>query len=148
VAPSVTGHGRFFAGARRGALSLELGAEATLEVTEREPDGTGFTERLIGGSAMACGHVRVLVGCVIGKAGQLRISGLGVEQAFSPTAPVLQVGIRLGGQWELSDVWFFTPHVDALALLTPRAVELNEVTVWDMPSLSVLAGIDVGGRFR
>jgi hypothetical protein len=148
AAPSVTGHGRLFAGARLGWLSLELGAEGTLEVTRRESDGSGFTQRLIGGSAMACGHVRVLVGCVIGKAGQLRIAGLDVDQSFSPTAPVWQAGIRLGAQWEPSDVWFFTPHVDALALLTPRVVELNEVTVWDMPTLSVLAGIDVAGRFR
>jgi hypothetical protein len=148
VAPSVTGHGRLFAGVRRGWLSLELGAEGTIEVTHRESDGSGFTQRLIGGSAMACGHVRLFVGCVVGKASQLRISGLDVDEPLSPTAPIVQAGIRLGAQWELSRVWFFTPHVDTLALLTPRAVELNEATVWDMPSFSVLAGIDVGGRFR
>lgn len=148
AAPSVTGHGRLFAGARRGMLSLELGAEATLEVTERGPDGTGFTQRLIGGSATACGHVSVMVGCVIGKVSQLRISGLAVDEPRSPTAPVAHAGVRLGAQWEPSDVWFFTPHVDALALLAPRVVELNRVTVWEMPSLSVLAGIDFGGRFR
>ncbi len=148
AAPSVTGHGRLFVGARRWQLSLELGAEGTIEVTEREPDGTGFTERLIGGSATACGHVRLLVGCAIVKAGQLRISGIDVNEPLSPTALVLQAGIRLGAQWELSEVWFLTPHVDALALLTPRAIALNEATVWDMPPLSVLAGIDVGGRFR
>jgi hypothetical protein len=148
AAPSVTGHGRLFAGARRGVFSLELGAEGTIEVTEREPDGSGFTQRLILGSATACGHVRVLVGCAIGKAGQLRVSGLDVDEPLSPTALVVQAGLRLGAQWELSEVWFFTPHVDALALLTPRAVALSEATVWDMPPLSVLAGIDVGARFR
>jgi hypothetical protein len=148
AAPSVTGHGRLFVGARRGVVSLELGAEGTIEVTERESDGSGFTQRLILGSATACGHFRFLVGCVIGKAGQLRISGLDVDEPLSPTALVTQAGLRLGAQWELSDVWFFTPHVDALALLTPRSVALNEATVWDMPPLSVLMGIDVGGRFR
>jgi hypothetical protein len=148
AAPSVTGHGRLFAGARHGWVSLELGAEGTIEVTQREPDGSGFTERLILGSATGCGHYSVLVGCVIGKAGQLRVSGLDVDEPLSPTALVLQAGLRLGAQWELSEVWFLTPHVDALALLTPRAVALNEATVWDMPPLSVLAGIDLGARFR
>ena len=117
-------------------------------MTEREPDGTGFTERLIGGSATACAEVGVLSGCVIGKASQLRVSGLDVDEPLTPTALVVQAGIRVGVPWELSEVWFLTPHVDALVLLTPRAVALNEVTVWDMPPLSVLAGIDVGGRFR
>jgi hypothetical protein len=148
TAPGLTGHGRLFLGARVSDVSLELGAEGTIEVTERQSDGSGFTQRLIGGSATACGHLGFGLGCAIGKASQLRISGLDVDQPLSPTALVAQAGLRLGAQWELSEVWFFTPHVDTLALLTPRTVTLNQVTVWDMPPLSVLVGIDVGGRFR
>ncbi len=146
--PSVTGHARFFLGARYRDLSLELGAEGTLPVTEREPDGAGFRQRLLGGSAMACGHRGFALGCVMGKLSQLRIAGLDVDQPESPTALVAQAGLRVGVQWEPSRVLFVTPHLDALLLLTPRRVTLNLSEVWEMPPLSALVGIDLGARFR
>jgi hypothetical protein len=146
-APAITGQGRIFGGAQRGQFSLELGAEGTLAVTERMSDGSGFTQQLIGGSAMPCRHLGIVVGCVIGKASQLRVSGLTVDEPRSPTALVLQAGARLGARLDLSSIWWIKPHVDVLGVLTPRTVALNQQAVWELPALSALVGIDLAGRF-
>jgi len=148
VSPSLTGEGGFFFGVRRSDWSLELGAAGTLPVTEREPDGSGFRQNLIGGSTSLCGHRRALAACLLGQASQLRVSGLGVDKPRSPRALVVQAGLRLRAAWEISGPWSMTPHLDTLGLLTPRAVALNRVDVWEMPRLSVVVGIDVAARFR
>src|SRR5581483_2353067 len=42
IAPAITADGRLFFGVRRRDLSLEVGAEASLPSTSRQPDGSGF----------------------------------------------------------------------------------------------------------
>lgn len=147
-APAVTGHGRLFAGAEQRQLSFELGLEGTLPVTEREADGSGFRQYILGGSVTACRQFGIAAGCLIGKAGQLRIAGFGVDEPRAPAAFVAQAGVRVGARLNLSDTWFVSPHADALGLLTPRSVTLNQAAVWHLPTLSALVGIDAGGRFR
>jgi hypothetical protein len=147
LAPSLTGQGQLFVGARRDHLSLELGAEATLPVTAHQSDGSAFRQNLIGGSLSLCGHHGALAACALAKASQLRVSGL-VDEPRSPSAFVAQAGLRLAATWEISGPWSMTPHIDTLGLLTPRTVALNDVGVWSMPRLALLAGIDVAARFR
>ncbi|HEY3494007.1 MAG TPA: hypothetical protein VGK73_04945 [Polyangiaceae bacterium] len=148
LSPSLTAHGRVFFGVRRGDFSLELGADATLPVTDRQPDGSAFREHVIGGGLGLCGHRGVLGACLVAKVSQLRVTGQDVDQPETPTAALAQAGARLNATWEFSQVWSLTPRLDVLGLLTPRAVALNGTTVWDMPSLSLLVGIDVAARFR
>ena len=148
IAPSVTGSARLFFGVRRRDLSLELGAEGSYPSTERQWDGTGFHQSLVGASAAVCGHQHVLSACVLGKASQVRVSGFGVDSTRSPTGFVAQAGLRFAASWALGGAWSATAHLDALGLLTPYTVALNKVGVWDMPRLGALAGIDLSARFR
>jgi len=148
IAPSATGSARLFFGARRSDLSIEVGAEASYPSTERQWDGSGFRQSLLGASAALCGHRQSLSACVLGKASQVRVSGLGVDQPRSPTGYVVHAGLRIAATLALGGSWSATAHLDALGLLTPCTVDLNKVGVWEMPRLGALAGIDVSVRFR
>jgi hypothetical protein len=148
IAPSVTGSARLFFGVRRSALAVEVGAEASYPSTERQWDGSGFRQNLIGASAALCGHRQSLSACVLGKASQVRVSGLGVDQRRSPTGLIAQAGFRIAAALELGGAWSATAHLDALGLLTPCTINLNKVGVWEMPRLGAMAGIDVSARFR
>jgi hypothetical protein len=148
ISPSLTAEGRLFFGIRRGDLSLELGAEETLPVTDRQTNGSAFRQNLLGASISVCMHQGALAACLLGQASELRVSGLNVAQPRSPTAFVAQAGLRVGRALQLGGPCSLTPHVDALGLLTPRSVALNHVDVWAMPRFSMLAGIDLAARFR
>ncbi len=148
AAPSLTGQGRVFLGVRRGALSLELAAAGTLPVLERSGDGSGFRQYLLGGGAALCGHAAAFSACALGQASGLKVRGLDVDQPRSPDAFVAQAGARLGAGLQMSQRWSLQSHLDALGLLTPRRVDLQRVTVWEMPLFSLAAGIDVAARFQ
>jgi hypothetical protein len=147
IAPSLTGSGRLFLGIRRNDLSLELGAETSFPSNTRQWGGGGFRAMLIGGSAGLCGHLGVLAGCLVGKAGQLRINGLGLDEPGAPRGFVAQAGLRIAATAKLGRWWMVSAHLDGLGLITPCAVEINGIEVWTMPWVSVLAGIDLSVRF-
>jgi hypothetical protein len=148
IAPSVTASARLFLGVRRSDLSLEVGGEASLPSTERQWDGSGFRQSLLGASAALCGHRQALSACALGKASQVRVTGLGVDHPRSPTGMAAHIGLRFAAALQLGGPWFATAHLDALGLLTPYTVSLSQAGVWEMPRLGAMAGIDVGARFR
>jgi hypothetical protein len=148
ISPGITADARLFLGVRRNDLSVEVGAEASYPSTERQWDGTGFRQSLIGGSAAVCGHRQAISACVLGKASQVRVAGLGVDQPRSPTGFVAQAGLRLAAARDLGESWFATAHIDALGLLVPCTITLSRAGVWDMPRLGALAGIELAARFR
>jgi hypothetical protein len=139
---------RLVVGIRHRDRTVEIGAEASYPSTERQWDGTGFRQSFIGGSAAFCGHRRVLSACVLGKAGQVRFQGLGVDNPRSPSGLVVQAGARVAATLELGGPWSAAAHFEALGLLTPGTVDLNQDAVWEMPRIGALAGIDVSARFR
>jgi hypothetical protein len=147
ISPAVTGDARLFFGIRRSDLSLEIGVEATYPSTERRWDGSGFRQTLIGGGLALCGHLQSLSACALGRASQVRVTGLGVDKRRSPTGFAAQAGLRLAAAMELGGPWFAAIHLDGLGLLTPCTVVLNDVPVWEMPRLGLLAGLDVAARF-
>ena len=148
ISPSITANARLFLGVRRSEFSLELGGEASYPTTLRQWDGSGFRQSLIGASATVCGHLGAASACLVGKASQVRVTGLGVDQPRSPTGFVAQAGLRLAAAMDLGGPWFATAHIDALGLLTPNTIVLSQAGVWDMPRLGALAGIDLAARFR
>jgi hypothetical protein len=148
MSPSTMASGRLFLGIRRDDLSFEVGAEASYPSDNQRWRTSGFREMVIAGTAAVCGHLSVLSGCALGKAGQFRIEGLGVDEPQSPSGFLAQTGARLGATVALGESWLVAGHLDGLWLLTPRTVQLNGVSVWDMPRLSAFAGIDLGARFR
>jgi hypothetical protein len=148
LSPAITADARLFLGIRRNDLSLEIGAEASYPSTERRWDGSGFRQMLVGGTLALCGHVQSFSACALGRASQIRVSGLGVDQPQSPNGFVAQAGLRLAATMELGGAWFVAAHLDGLGLLTPSTVVLNQAPVWEMPRLGALAGIDLLARFR
>jgi hypothetical protein len=147
ISPVVTGDARLFFGIRRNALSLEIGAEATYPATKRRWDDSGFRQSLIGGALALCGHLQSLSACALGRASQVRVTGLGVDESRSPTGFAAQAGLRLAATWEIGGPWFAAVHLDGLGLLTSCTILLNQVPVWEMPRLGILAGLDVAARF-
>ena len=148
VSPSMTANARLFLGARRNNMSLEIGAEANLPSTARQTNHSGFRESLLGASMAVCTHRHAISGCALGKVGQVRVSGFGVDQPRSATGMAGQAGLRLAAAMKLGGPWSVSARLDALGLLTPFTVELNQVELWKMPRLSALAGIDLSARFR
>lgn len=148
LSPGVTADGRLFVGLGRGRLSFEIGAEATYPSTFHRWDESGFRHMLIGASLAVCGHLDWFSACALGRASQVRISGLGVDERRSPTGFVGQLGARLAATWHLAGRWSLATHLDGLALLTPSTVDLNQTPVWEMPRLGALWGIDLLARFR
>jgi hypothetical protein len=148
MSPSTMANGRLFLGIRHDALSFEVGVEASYPSENQRWQGSGFREMVIAGTAGVCEHLSVLSGCALGKAGQFRIEGLGLDEPQAPSGFLAQTGLRLAATLDLGDSWLVAGHLDGFLLLTPQTVQLNGVGVWDMPRLSAFAGIDVGARFR
>jgi hypothetical protein len=148
LSPSASADGRLFFGVRRDDLSVELAADASYPSSQRYQDGSGFRESLIGASAALCGHRHALALCLLGKASQIRITGLGLDEPRSPSGFVPQAGLRFAAALPLAESWSLAAHLDALGLLRSCTVVLNQVVVWDMPRLGALAGIDLSARFR
>jgi hypothetical protein len=148
AAPAFAGQGRVFFGARRADLAFELGFVGSLPVVDRQPDGSGFRLHTLSLGGALCEHRGMFSACLLGRAGTLRVAGLDVDQPRSPSAFLAHTGARLAASWALSDSWFLQSQIEALGLLTPRTVTLQHAQVWNMPTLSLSAGIDLAARFR
>jgi hypothetical protein len=147
LSPSATADFRIFIAARRNDLSFEIGGEASYPSEDQRWHGFGFRSRWTGGTAALCGHASAFSGCALGRMGQLRIEGLGVDSPESPAGLVAQTGVRLGGSAEIGRGWFLAARLEGFLLLTPHTVQMNDVEIWRMPRTSGLLGLDVGLRF-
>jgi hypothetical protein len=146
--PAATAGARLFVGARHRAVSLELGAEATLASRLRQADGTGFDARAISATLAVCGHWRRLALCPLAAAGALRVAGFGVDQARAPSSFTARAGLRALLEDPLSTRFAVRLHADGLGTLTPRTVFVNELPVWAMPPVTFTAGLDLALVFR
>jgi hypothetical protein len=148
IAPSMVADGRIFFGLRRGDFSVEVGAETNYPRAFDRWDGSGFRELLLASSLALCHHQGPASACLLGKAGELRVTGLGLDVKLSPAAFVAHAGARLGAALGLSKWWFLGVHVDGLLLLTPCTIQIDGSPIWEMPRIAAFAGIDIAARFR
>jgi hypothetical protein len=148
LGPNLIAQGRSFIGLQYKAASIEFGAEASLPTTTRQTDGVGFRQNLILGTVAACGHYRFASACALGKFGQIRVSGLGVDVPSSPSGFIAQAGPRVVATLGLGEQLLLLGHADALFLLTPWTVELNHTAIWTMPRFGAVLGVDLAARFR
>jgi len=148
ISPSATANLRLFLGCRRKDLSLEVGAESSYPSEDLRWGGSGFRAVQLAGTAALCGHRSALSACAVGKAGQLRVEGTGLDKPETASGFLGQAGLRFAGVAELGKGWLVGARLDGLWLVTPHTVQLNGVGVWDMPNRSVLAGLDLAVRFR
>ncbi len=148
LGPNLAALGRIFFELQYAGASIELGAEASLPTETRQTDGIGFRQNLILGTIAACGYYRFASACALGKLGQIRVTGLGVDVSAAPTGFIAQAGPRLAATLGLGEQLLLRVHADALVLITPWNVELNHATFWTMPRFGAALGIDLAARFR
>ena len=147
IAPSTSLQARAFASAQRAFASIELGGEVSLPSTYHQVDGSGFTVFSLLGSAAGCLQVSRFSACGVGKAGQLRARGVGVDAPRSPSGLLVQAGPRLVLHQGLAGHLFVLAHAELLVTLVERTVTLNHVDVWTTPRLGGVAGLALGMGF-
>jgi hypothetical protein len=146
LAPGPIAIGSLFFAVQRGAASVELGAEASLPSTSRQDYGGGFQHEVFLGALSVCAEQWALSACALAKLGMLQVHGVGVDAALSPGGLLAQVGPRLGYSLGLGKRLALLGRVEALYLLTPWSVTVNHTSVWTMPRVGVVAGIDLAVR--
>jgi len=147
LAPRPTGMGRLFVAGRWPRLSLELAVDLALPASQQEVDGSGFRLDRFAAGAAACGHASAFAACVTATVGLLEARGFGVDQAASPTGWFSALGGRLVATRDLGRRYFVAARVEALVMLAPWTVTLNQTPAWTTPRVCGVAGLDVGGRF-
>jgi hypothetical protein len=147
LAPRPTGVGRLFVSGRLGHASLELALDAAWPASERQVDGSGFSLDRFAAGAAACGHAGAFAACLTATVGLLAAHGFGVDQTASPSGWFSELGGRIAATKDLGHRYFVTARVEALVMLAPWTVTLNQAPVWTTPRVGGLAGLDLGGRF-
>jgi hypothetical protein len=147
-APSVSFGAELVVSARLRAFSLDLGARASLPVTFRQMDGTGFQTSTVAGTIAVCGHLRRFALCPTAALGRLRASGLGVDDAHAPASTTARFGLRGAFEQRLSAHLAAVLHAEGAYTLTPRTVTLNQLPVWKTPAFGLALAIDLAVLFQ
>ncbi|HEX2874506.1 MAG TPA: hypothetical protein VHP33_24805 [Polyangiaceae bacterium] len=136
-----------------GALStdrwvLELSAHTTLPSELRQTDGTGFTSRELGASFAPCLHRPPIGLCAVATLSLLHVRGQGVDQIRSPSSATAGFGGRLQLRWPALERFGIVAQGEALAVLFPREVLVNQQSVWSTAPLVFTAILDFAAIFR
>ena len=146
IAPAATALGRLFVAGRFKRLSVEVGADAALPVTQREPDGSGAVVSAMGASAAGCAHVSFVGACLLGRIGWIHARGTGVDAPNASWARFTEVGTRLAATRDFGR-FAISLHADGLVMLSHWDVILNHTVVWSVPRVGEVVGLDVALRF-
>lgn len=148
VSTDVTPFARVFGSVARGALSLEVAVELGPASTIRREDGAGFSHRELLAALAACGAVDRWSACLVGKGGQIRIDGKGIDWPASTFGPYLQTGLRLAVRQDLGSRFFLRAQAEGLVTMTRATVTLDDHSVWTAQRFAGTLGLDLGVRFR
>jgi hypothetical protein len=148
VSSSAVPFGRLFGTVAWSHVSVELAAEISVPSTTHRADGAGFTQQRFLASVAGCGVRRSLSACLVGKIGDIRVVGEGIDFPATSHGVVAQAGLRLAVTHMLGSHLQVGAHADSLALLTKGIVTLDGMPVWTTPRLAALFGADIGIRFR
>ncbi len=128
-------------------VSIELAAVASLPSTTRRPDGAGFSQQHLLGSAAACATAGHWNGCVVGTAGTVRMAGDNIDHPTSASVLIAETGVRAGVRQPLGRRAFVSAHADGLVNLTRWTATLDQVPVWTAPRFAAAFGVDAGVLF-
>jgi hypothetical protein len=140
--------GRLFATAAWPHVALELGGEVSAPSTTNRADGAGFSQEQFLASVAGCGVRSPWSLCAVGKAGEFRVVGRGVDVPLTATGLMIQSGLRLAASHGVGNRAYIIGHAEGLARLTHGTVTLDSMPVWTTPRFAALLGIDVAFRFR
>jgi hypothetical protein len=139
--------GRIFGAVAWSHVSFELAAAVSVPATIRRADGAGFSQQHLLGSAAACANLARWRSCLLGNAGEIRMSGQDIDRATSASAALVQVGARSGIDQPLSRRIYLNAYADGLINLTRWTGRLDRVPVWTAPRFAATLGVGVGLQF-
>jgi hypothetical protein len=139
--------GRLFGGLAWRRLSLELGAVASLPATTRRPDGAGFSQQHLLGSAAACGTAARWAACVVANAGEVRMTGENIDRPNSASAFVFQTGARVEMSQPLDARTRLRAYADGLVNLARWTATLDHLPVWTAPRFAAALGVEAAVSF-
>ena len=148
LGPGVSPGVRIFGALSRDRWLLELSAHATLPGELQRGDGTGFTSRELGTSFAPCLQLTPIGLCAVGTLSLLHLRGQGVDQIRSPSSATAGLGARLQLRWPTLERFGIVVQGEALAVLTPREVLLNQQTVWSTAPIAFTAILDFAAIFK
>ena len=140
--------GRLFVAAVWPHLSVEVGGEAIAPSTTHRADGAGFSQEEFLASLAGCGVRSAWSLCAVGKIGELRVAGQGVDVPLIASGLMLQAGLRLTASHTFGHRTYIIGRAEGLGRVTQGTVTLDGMPVWTTPRFAALLGIDVGVRFR
>ena len=140
--------GRLFATAAWSHVAVELGGEVSVPSTTHRADGAGFSQEQILASLAGCGLRGPWSLCAVGKAGELRVVGQGVDVPLTASGLMLQAGLRLAAAHTFGHRTYIVARVEGLGRLTQGTVTLDSMPAWTTPTFAALLGIDVAFRFK
>ena len=140
--------GRLFATVAWTHAALELAGEVSAPSTTNRADGAGFSQQQFLASLAGCGVQSLWSLCAVGKVGELRVVGQGVDVPLTASGLMIQSGLRLAAAYTLGHRAYIIGHVEGLARLTHGTVTLDSIPVWTSPRFAAVLGIDVAFRFR
>jgi hypothetical protein len=140
--------GRLFVTAQWARVAVELGGEAAAPSTTHRADGAGFTQQEFLASLAGCGVLAAWSLCAVGKAGELRVLGQGVDVPLAASGLMVQAGLRLTASHTFGHRTYIIGRAEGLSRITEGTVTLDSMPVWSTPRFAALLGIDVAFRFR
>jgi hypothetical protein len=147
LAPGVTPGLRVFGTLSKESWSFELSAHATLPGELKFADATGFTAHELGANLAPCLRLAPFGFCAVGTLSLLRVRGQGVDHIGSPSSLTGGLGTRLQLLWPALERFGVLVQGEALAVLGPRDVILNETKVWSSAPVAFTVMLDFAAIF-
>jgi hypothetical protein len=139
---------RLFATAAWSHVAIELGGEVSVPSTTHGVNGAGFSQELVLATLAGCGLRGPFSVCAVGKVGELRVVGEGVDVPLTASGLLLQAGLRLAASHTFGHRTYIVGRLEGLGRLTEGTVTLDSMPVWTSPTFAALLGIDVAYRFK
>ncbi len=147
LAPGVATGLRLFGAISGPAAALELSAHASLPSERQLDDGTGFTGQELGLNLVPCVRFSPAGLCAVGTLSLLRVRGQGVDHIRAPSALTGGAGGRIQLFWPALERLGVLVQAEALAVLAPQDVLVNQTKVWSTAPLVFTAILDFAAIF-
>lgn len=145
--PGSTGGLSLDLGARRGAFSLTLGAEADLPTTRAADAGGEVRAWLVAARLAPCLHLGAAAICGLASLGSLRGSGSGVALPRTDVTIFAALGARIAAEIPITSRLALAPHADLAVPLTHTTLQLAGADVWSTPAAHGAMGLAAVAHF-
>lgn len=148
LTPDASVQGRLTLTVLFGRLSFDLGVQAGLPSEKRVVDAAAFRALPWLIAAHACTGRTALSLCGVGKFGQLRVQGVGVDAPEADDGFLVQAGLAVVLRRELGPRMYVLALAEILGTLSRWSVLLNDAEVWSTSRVAGAAAVALGARFR